>query len=193
MSKSCPGCIKIVAVVAFVIAAAGPVKADLVVNGNFATGDFTSWTLSGDTSSAYVSGSPGNYAAAFTTSTADGFLTQNLSTTPGQQYTASFLLTGDGASPNTFTASLGGTTLVSLSNVGNTLPSGTPYSFSYTASSTSSLLSFDVRDDPGYLYLTNVSVIAAAVPEPSAIVLAGLGMPMLMVQLWRKRRKSHRV
>ena len=69
-----------------------------------------------------------------------------------------------------------GTTWLSLTDVPLTLPSFTPYSFGYTATSSSSLLSFDFRDDPGFVYLTDVSVNAnAAVPEPTSFVAAGLG------------------
>ena len=192
MKRSLRWCIG--AVLGLAVGAAGPAKAGLVVNGNFGTGDFTGWTLSGDTSGPdYVSGTfPGPYAAALTTSVSDVFLSQALplSTVVGQEYLFSFSLAGDGATPNTFSASLGGTTLLSLSDVPNTLPSGTSYSFDFTASSSSSALQFDVRDDSGYLYLTNVSV-NAVVPEPPTAASAGLGALMLIGYFWRKHRKSN--
>ena len=109
MKRSLRWCIG--AVLGLAVGAAGPAKAGLVVNGNFGTGDFTGWTLSGDTSGPdYVSGTfPGPYAAALTTSVSDVFLSQTLplSTVVGQEYLFSFSLAGDGATPNTFSASLG--------------------------------------------------------------------------------------
>ena len=72
--------------------AAGPVRANLVSNGDFGTGDFQGWTLTGsgggvaiDTAAPYFGNT---YDAAFalanggTTST----LSQNIATTAGQSY-----------------------------------------------------------------------------------------------------------
>ena len=134
-------CIKVAAVLGLAIGAAGTAQAgpNLVLNGNFGTGDYTNWALSGDNSEAFVSSGQltgSTFQAALTTSAADnGFLMQTLATVAGQQYTYSFLLGGDGGTPNSFSASLGGTTLVSLTNVADTLPAGTTYTGSYTASS----------------------------------------------------------
>jgi hypothetical protein len=192
MKRSLRWCIACIAVLGLAAEVPGTAKADLVVNGDFGTGDFTGWSLPGDTSSAYVSGSPGDYAAALTTSgIGDGFLTQALSTTAGQDYLVSFLLAGDGETPNSLVISLGGTTLASLTDVPNTLSSPVSYSFGFTASSSSSLLQFDFVDVPGYLYLTNVSV--NAVPEPSTAVSAILGALMVSGYAWRKHRRSNEV
>jgi hypothetical protein len=184
-----------------VAGAAGPARAggNLVMNGDFATGDFTDWTLSGDDSQVYVSSgvlSGSAFQAALTTSgLGDGFLTQTLATTAGQQYQVSFLLGDDGSIPNSLTVSLGGTTLATLLGTGsNTLPAGTPYSFDVIAPS-SGVLQFDFLDIPGYLYLTNISVtaVASAVPEPSTAVSATLGTLMVIGYFWRKRLKSNEV
>jgi hypothetical protein len=191
MRRSLRWCIACGAMLGLAIEAAGTAKANLVVNGDFGTGDLTGWSLSGDTSSVYVSGSPGAYAAALTTSgLGDGFLTQSLSTTAGQEYLFSFLLAGDGATPNSLVVSLGGTTLVSLTDVPNTLASPVSYSYDFTASSSSSLLQFDFVDLPGYLYVTNVS--ANAVPEPSTVVSAGLAALILFGFACCKRRRSNK-
>jgi len=162
-----------------------PAKANLVSNGNFATGNFSGWTLSGDSSGDYISETSGVYSAALTTNAPDeGYISQTLATTVGQVYLVSFLLAGDGATPNSFSASLGGP---SLTNVGDTLPSGTSYSYDFTASSTATSLQFSYSDAPGYFYLTNISVTALTnTPEPSTAV-AGIGALMLMVYGWRKR------
>ena len=175
---------------------AGQARADqnLVVNGSFATGDFTGFTLSGDTGQVFVAGnpnigSPSMFAAALTTSSAVGTLSQSLNTVAGQEYTVSFMLQGDGATPNMFSATLGTTPLVTLTDVPAT-PAATTYTFDYTATASPSVLAFNFRDDPGYLYLTGISVVPFnAVPEPPAVIGLGMGGLILAGYLWRQRRR----
>jgi hypothetical protein len=75
---------------------------NLVSNGDFATGDFSTWVVTDATNSAsllYVTGGPGSYYASFGAyegvpgdlTTYDG-ISQVLSTTAGTQYTLSFWL-----------------------------------------------------------------------------------------------------
>ena len=77
------------------------VPVNLIANGNFATGDFTNWTLGGN----YTSTSTGpeiyidpnaeggsTYAAGMGSVGADGTLSQTIATTAGQTYTLSFWL-----------------------------------------------------------------------------------------------------
>ncbi len=183
-----------------VIGVAGPARADLVVNGDFGTGDFTGWTLSGDTSYgpyAYVAtmgtGIGGANSAALSTFDAgNGSLSQDLTTVVGQSYSFSFLFGGDGVTPNSFSASLGTSTLLSLSDVPGPITSPTTYTFSYTATSTTTALTFQFSDVPGYLYVTDVSVSPnqAVVPEPSTAFAVGLGALAMMGYAWRKHRAS---
>jgi PEP-CTERM motif len=193
--------IKFAAVLALAMGAAAPVDAgmNLVQNGDFSSGSFSPyWALAGDSSGAFVTSGQLNgstYQAALTTNANDnGSLTQSLSTMAGQEYMFSFLLGGDGATANAFSASLGSSTLVNLTNVSNTLPLGTTYSVDYTATSSSTGLSFTFDDAPGYLYLTNVSVVAltSSVPEPSTILSVGLGVLMVAGHRWRQHRQSSR-
>ena len=129
--------------------------ASLVTNGSFATGDFTGWNLGGDSSGDYVASGQLNGSAeqaALTTNGDDnGTLSQTIATTVGKTYLLSYLLGGDGATPNSFSASFGGTTLSNLSNVSDTIPIGSTYSFDYTASASFSTLQFTDDDAPGYL------------------------------------------
>jgi len=91
---------------------AGP---SLAVNGGFETADFTGWTASGpDVEFAALGGDFGNYTA---TLSGGGSLAQNIATVAGQHYTLSFYLAGDaGGGSQSFSASFGGTTLVSATN-----------------------------------------------------------------------------
>ena len=164
-----------VAVLGFVVGASGPAQAggNLVANGDFATGDFTDWTLGGDSSFAYVSGSPGNFVATLTTTGAgEGTLSQSLATVAGTEYVVSFALASDGATPNSLAVTLGGTTVASLSNVPGPPTPLLTYTYDITASAAPSVLQFVFVDVPGNLYLTNISVTAAvsAVPEPATVV-----------------------
>lgn len=183
------------AFLALLIGGAESVQANIVLDGNFGTGDFSNFTLAGDTNESFVAQNGTGFAAALTTANADGFLSQSLVTVARQAYTGSFLLIGDGATPNNFAASVAGVTLVSLTDVPNTLPSGNTFNFAFVATSTSSLLSFDFRDDPGFLHLTNIVVnpTASAVPEPSAIVCLSMGGLIVMGHLGWKRRKANQV
>ena len=132
----------------------------LVTNGGFETGDFSGWTQSGNTSSTSVSvGSKlaGTYGAFFGPSGSLGFISQNVTTYPGQRYLISCWLNGNGAGPNEFLVSWGGQTLFDQANIA---PAGwTNMHFVATATGTQTTLSFGLRDDPSFLNLDEVSVV----------------------------------
>jgi hypothetical protein len=187
------------AVLTFVVAALGmstQASADLVVNGDFETGDFTGWTLSGNAiGNANVDNIPfdvhsGNFGAALSAPDVDGLLTQqNLPTTIGDTYQVSFWLHSDDSTSNDFSASFGGVTVFSQTNI--LADPYTNYTFNVTATSTMSDLTLAFRDDPSILGLDDVSVIdlgPAAVPEPSTLAIGGVsGLLALAYGLRRKR------
>ena len=64
------------------------------------------------------------------------------------------------------------------------------YSFTETASSASTLLSFTFQQDVTFWDLDDVSVVAAGIPEPAtwAMMLLGLGMAGVAIRRRRGRR-----
>ena len=172
---------------------AGEAKAgNLVVNGGFESGDYTGWTLGGDTTYDTITSSPafvhsGTYAAQFAGAGSDTLLYQTIATTPGASYQISYWLLGDGDLPNNASVSFGGQTLFSQASIA-AFPY-TEYTFTVQAAAPVSTLQFAARDDPGYFYLDNVSVTAA--PEPSAGVLLGVGAVGLLGYGWWQARTRH--
>lgn len=187
----------LVAAAGFALGAAGTAQANLVVNGGFETGTFSGWTQSGNTAfngvfcpgptSANVAA--GNCAAFFGPIGSTGGISQTLSTVVGQTYEIKFSLQADGFEPSSFSALFGGQTLVNLTN---------PLALNYqafdlfaTATSTSTVLAFNFRDDPSFLFLdaVDVTVAQAAVPEPASLALLGLGLAAVAFSR-RKRADS---
>jgi hypothetical protein len=73
-------------------ALAQPVKANLITNGGFETGDFTGWThVSGRVTGTFdgVASHSGNFQAVFVAGVS---LAQSVATTPGASYTIDFFL-----------------------------------------------------------------------------------------------------
>jgi PEP-CTERM motif len=164
----------------------GYATAGIVTNGGFETGDFTGWTLSGNTDFVGVTtgiAHTGDYAAYFGSDGSLGFLSQNLATTAGTTYELNFFLASDGQTPSDFQVTFGGATFDQTD-----LPmfSYVSQSLTVTATGSSTLLQFGFRDDNGFLNLDDVSVIA--VPEPGSLVLLCLGAS---ISLTFRNRKLH--
>jgi uncharacterized repeat protein (TIGR03803 family) len=139
---------------------------DLVLNGDFETGNFTNWTLSGDTSWTFVdNGSQsgiapdsGYYEAALGSGSL-GYLSQKLSTIPGKSYFLSFWLDNPFGDPGEFVVSWNGKML--LDEVNPVANDWTNIQFVVSATGTNTVLQFGFEDD-GYYYfgLDDVSVVA---------------------------------
>jgi hypothetical protein len=162
---------------------------DLYVgNGGFETGDFTDWTLVGDSNLVFalsaddedVAGTnalPGAADAQFVHSglygaylgeydwngdVPQGSLSQAVATIPGQQYKVSFWLTsvdaGGSTAPNDFTALWGGSVLYAQTNLSAFV--WTNMQFVVPATSRSTTLEFEFNNVPAAFGLDDVSVEA---------------------------------
>ncbi len=163
-----------------------PAAINLVNNGSFETGDFSGWSLAGNTgytSVAYGVGvyapTDGSFLGSFGAVSSDSYLSQSLTTTAGTKYALSFDIVDEGASSGQdFSVTVGGNTLMSIGSQSGGYQHET---FDFVAGAGSSTtLQFALRNDPNYWGLDNVAVtaVASAVPEASstAMLLAGLGL-----------------
>jgi len=167
--------------------AAGVANANLIANGGFETGStggippagWSSTNGGGAVTRASgfngIAAHSGGQFASFGQAINLGTIEQAIATTVGASYDLSFWYYSDGGTPNEFRVRWGGLTVFDVVN--DPLHGWIQYSFTETATSTTTLVSFDGRNDPTYLYLDNVSVSAlSAVPEPATLALLGLGL-----------------
>ena len=162
---------------------------ELVTNGGFESGNFSSFTLSGNGAFTGVdtgSASTGTYGAFFGSVGSVGNLSQTIATTAGSSYLISFDLRNGGAGSNFFQAIFGGMQLFSATNA--SIFGFTHYSATATASGASTALTFSFQNDPDYFRLDNVSVISLtrAVPEPATWMLLLLGFGAIGVSFRRR-------
>ena len=155
-----------------------PSGSNLVANGNFATDNFSGWTLGGNYTSSYfgpeifidtdAEGSS-TYAAGMGSVGSDGTLSQTIATTAGQTYTLSFWLQNEAAGTNDFRAIWNGQTLLSLSNAAQ---SGyTEYTYTVTATGSTTTLEFSAANGPSQWDLDNISLTANSTPPPDPTVI----------------------
>lgn len=182
--------------ISFITILAGNAQADLVSNGNFATGDFINWTVSGDgigIDSAFANTAAGDTSdAAFSAASGDpsaGVLSQAVTTTPGASYDLNFAVVDEaGFGGDSFTISFGG---FSATITGDTAGPYQDFVDLYTAEAfsipgtavigASTALSFEGLNDPTSGIDWNLSDVAltctancaapTSVPEPSALPL----------------------
>jgi hypothetical protein len=175
------------------------VRGNIVANCGFETGDFSGWTISGNTANpggnyngadAFDAHS-GNYGAYmsqdFFVGTTPVDLSQTLTTVAGGQYQVTFWLDQNTAPTtgytHTFSATWNGTTtmLSLMPTVAVPGPTGvfTEYQFDETATGASTALNFAFENDDSYWSFDDVS--AAKTPEPPAGVLTGTALCALLL------------
>jgi hypothetical protein len=181
-------------------------QADIVVNGNFDANSPPSataplgwvFTPASDGTDFLVGPGPGfgalsapnsaNFGAVGST---DDVLSQVLSTVAGDSYVLDFWLAHEGNNnENDFSASFGGTTVLSLANQAEF--GYTEFTFTVTASGPSTTLTFAGREVPGWYDLDNVSVdpVNASTPEPAGVMLLGTLIGLVGWQLRSRATQS---
>jgi hypothetical protein len=143
--------------------------ASILLNGGFETGNFSDWTLSGNTNGTIVvESSPYNYLGEFGVQAgpvgSPVYISQALATAPGQAYVISCWVSNpEGATPNEFLITWNGTNLVNQTNISAT--NWINLQAAAVATGPSSILAFVIQDNPGYLGLDDISV--SPLPQPS--------------------------
>ena len=157
----------------------GTTPVDLVANGSFGTDSLSGWTLGGNYTSTFYgpeiftdtnAEGASTYAAEMGSVGSDGSISQTIATTAGQKYQLTFWLANDlngaGTTPNDFTAKWNGTSLLSLTNAPQ--QGYTEYTYDVVATSSSTTLEFDARQDPSSWSLDNISLtpVGTGVTDP---------------------------
>ncbi len=149
----------------------------IVQNGGFETGDFTDWTLNGNvfvnsvSSGSPIAGYAGKYAAALGQGFSLGYLSQSLTTSPGQAYLLSLWLENpQSGTPNQFlvdwnTNAFVTNTIFNQANMNSF--AWTNLQFIVVAAGPSSTLAFGFRDDPAFLGLDDISLTPIPTPAPT--------------------------
>jgi hypothetical protein len=155
------------------------VAGNLVQNCGFETGDFTGWTLTGNTGFTGVTGNfggvdpnSGNFQAFWGAVGSDTLASQTMATVAGANYDFFFYLFNFGGTESDFTASWDSTPLLSFVDSG--AQPYTLYEFNVVGTG-SDTIGFNFRQDPSYWLADDI--VVAVVPEPGTIglMLAGLG------------------
>jgi hypothetical protein len=179
-----------------VLPACTGVGGNLVANCGFETGDFSSWSVTGNTGFTSVNSTfvdNGSYGAYLGPVGSDGILSQTITGNGTDTlYSVAFALTdGTGGTPNDFTVFWNGTD-VGPSLLNFSLPAFGVVSGILSGNSGANTLEFHYRQDPAFWGLDDVTILpltsgtpgnlafanTGAVPEPGSLglLLGGLGI-----------------
>lgn len=152
------------------------VWSSLIQNGGFESANFSGWNQSGNTGSTFVGLAPyvytGEYGAQLGAGGSLGYLSQTVPTVTGQAYLLSlWLYSPDGKYPNEFRVSWNSQVLFDQTNIGPI--DWTNLAYVTQATGTTSVVQLGFRDDPSYLGLDDVSLLAVPLPAFQVPVKAG--------------------
>ncbi len=170
----------------------GVANASLIVNGGFETGNFSGWTQSGNLGFTSVSNNlslyvhSGSFGASFGPIGSLGYIEQTIATTAGGTYQLSFWLRNLSGSPvNQFVALWDGATVTSLTN--SAAFGFTQFTYNLVAVDSSTVVKFGFQHDPNFFGFDDVSL--NAVPVPTGVVMAGVGIVCLGGFSYFRRRR----
>ncbi len=170
------------AIALLVMLSSAPLRAgNIVTNPGFETGDLTGWVFTAAASGTdfTVSSIDGAHSGSFEADfggVSSGYydtISQMLPTVAGQSYTFSFWLASDDPEDNGQQVFWDGNSILSLTNFAQGYVF---YSFTEAASTSSTTIAFAGYNTPAWNGVDDVSVDGAtSAPEPSSMILLGLG------------------